>query len=1554
MAIIPGTSNADVLQDEAPEARSTLIGGLGNDVYLLQYPALDANLANLDVISEDSASGTDTVTLISDDLSGALRTVNYDMASRAANVENLTTIFEAPVVTYEAGVLTKVGGVKASITGNALNNAITTGAGDDTLDGGLGNDTLSGGDGNDIYIVNATTDVVVELSRLVTFADVTSADSSKPNVTVDLGGYDIVKASATYTLSANLEELILEGAASINGVGNASANLLTGNTGNNNLGGLAGNDTLIGGLGNDTLLGGDGDDVINETSDSAGNNSVDGGNGNDTITGGAGRDTLIGGAGNDRILVGTVDALVDSLVGGTGDDVYVVSGNLDVIVEAAAAGVDTVLVSDINDATTYIVAANVENATLVNGVSLGNLTGNAVDNRLTGNTQNNILTGLAGNDALDGGLGNDTLIGGDGNDVYLVNASGDVVTESSALATGGIDTVISDVSYTLGANLEHLTLTDNGTTLVGRGNSLNNRLLGNSQANQLYGDAGNDTLDGAGASSGFDFMQGGAGNDTYIVHSVLDVILEVAESGTGGKADKIILAADYVPLTSAYLLANQVEQMDASILTANIHILGNDLANSITGGAGNDTINGGAGIDSMVGGKGNDTYWVDAATDLITELADGGTDTVYLATATFDLGKQALNVENIVMLQGTNTVTGNALSNKITGNSGANSIAGGDGNDTLLGGYGKDTLIGGNGNDSLDGGAGSDTLDGGAGNDIYVLGTGDIISTDTAGVDEIRTAIASVDMTTTLGAGIVQIEHLTYTGAAPFSAIGNALANSITGGVGADTLSGGLGNDTLDGGQGADSLTGGAGNDTYRIDNAGDTVTEALVEGTDTLQVAIATDGGDYALADNVENAVLTNTVAFDLLGNVLANSLTGNDNHNMLQGIDGNDTLIGGLGNDTLDGGIGDDRMEGGLGDDEYLVDSVKDLVVEVAGGGIDRVRVSAAVKTHTMATNIENALIELSSGNLLAITGNALDNQIDGSTSSDTINGGDGNDFLSGDDGGDSIAGGNGNDILDGGDGTDTLVGGAGNDTYYLTATGGADAIIELLNGGTDFVEVRDNPSSPYTLVDNVENITATDVVSSANLTGNGLNNEITLNRSISGAFSISGGAGNDVVNLHVVDNGVFTLDIDGGDGTDTLNILFDANAANIASVNTAAGLDNIEVLNLVAGSNGSFGITSFDLNGLDVEGAAATKLVTIRGDSATGSADAHLTLISVGNNTDFVLQSYVNTGTGLVLTAEGSGWTNGEDLNLKLDNVDANLTLSSLTVDSNFALNLDSTNTSLDGDDTNALNLNFDTTDASINITGNTSLALTSVEATSALNLNNYVGNQFAVTLASAGAVTLNLNNVSTSLATTSVNTLNLNSVASNSLEFSTVATTSVVVTGSGNLTLVNASGDSINATALTGNLTVLGLATGAALNITGGIGDDYFQGTNAADTLTGGEGDDILFGGSGADIFIFDDDPLGSGGVDQLLDFVSTSDKIHLQGSIFEDLGGSLVLNTNFFVGADSTGATGVASVFLDTSTGTLYYDGDGSSTEDATAIAQLVPGQTLATSDFVLI
>ncbi|MGO8183008.1 protease, partial [Rhizobium leguminosarum] len=118
-------------------------------------------------------------------------------------------------------------------------------------------------------------------------------------------------------------------------------------------------------------------------------------------------------------------------------------------------------------------------------------------------------------------------------------------------------------------------------------------------------------------------------------------------------------------------------------------------------------------------------------------------------------------------------------------------------------------------------------LNGGAGNDIYVVDSaGDVINEAVnAGTDEIRTVLAAYSI-----AALVNVENLSYTGSANFTGTGNALANTITGGIG---------NDTLNGGAGADTLIGGAGDDTYIVDNAGDLITEAANEGIDTVRTTL-------------------------------------------------------------------------------------------------------------------------------------------------------------------------------------------------------------------------------------------------------------------------------------------------------------------------------------------------------------------------------------------------------------------------------------------------------------------------------------------------------------------------------------------------------------------------------------------------------------------------------------------------------------------------------------------------------------------------------------------
>ncbi len=241
---------------------------------------------------------------------------------------------------------------------------------------------------------------------------------------------------------------------------------------------------------NAVTLTGDGlDNVIGPSTATVEADTLNGLGGNDTLDGGAGADIMNGGLGNDIFIVDNASDQANENAGeGTADEVR--------------AKVDY-------DMTTL--AAQVEKLTLT-GVDFDAIKGFLDNIDGTGNALNNTITGNAGNNVINGGAGADAMAGGLGNDTYIVDNAGDTVTEG---VSAGTDEVESSVNFTLGDNIERLTLT--GTAATGTGNALSNTITGNASNNTLSGLDGNDIIDGG---EGADAMTGGAGNDRFIVDNV--------------------------------------------------------------------------------------------------------------------------------------------------------------------------------------------------------------------------------------------------------------------------------------------------------------------------------------------------------------------------------------------------------------------------------------------------------------------------------------------------------------------------------------------------------------------------------------------------------------------------------------------------------------------------------------------------------------------------------------------------------------------------------------------------------------------------------------------------------------------------------------------------------------------------------------------------------------------------------------------------------------------------------------------------------------------------
>ncbi len=295
---LDGSSGNDYL--DGGSGNDTMSGGPGNDTYLVDSLA--------DVVLEVISVGTGGKDLV-------LTSVSLTATD---NVESLQAAPGYAInLTGNALDNTLVGNELANLlTGDSGRDTLVGGAGNDTLHGGSGIDHLAGGAGDDLYHVDSRSDVVVELLN---------------------EGVDTVRASSSFTLSSNVENLILEEGGDYTAGGNSLNNHIWGNAGNNILAGGLGIDTLEGGLGNDvyvlsdsldTIIDTGGTDTVRSTLDitlQAGMENAELVGIGDTVAVGNGTNNLLVGNSGDNILEGMGG--VDTLTGGEGSDQFIVSYN---------------------------------------------------------------------------------------------------------------------------------------------------------------------------------------------------------------------------------------------------------------------------------------------------------------------------------------------------------------------------------------------------------------------------------------------------------------------------------------------------------------------------------------------------------------------------------------------------------------------------------------------------------------------------------------------------------------------------------------------------------------------------------------------------------------------------------------------------------------------------------------------------------------------------------------------------------------------------------------------------------------------------------------------------------------------------------------------------------------------------------------------------------------------------------------------------------------------------------------------------------------------------
>jgi Ca2+-binding RTX toxin-like protein len=549
---IVGNSGANLI--DGGGGTDTLIGGAGDDAYFVDKAA--------DVVTENPGGGNDSV------FSAASFTLGD-------NVETL--------------VLSGPGSTRG--TGNALGNVLIGNDANNVLDGSLGADTLIGRAGNDTYIVDNYADVVLE-----------GPDAGK----------DLVRASASYALGDNVENLTLTGSAAIVGVGNAQDNVLTGNAAASLLAGGAGDDTYVVSDARNAIveLAGEGIDLVKSSVSCTLADNVE----NLTLTGTAGLDGF-GNALDNLIRGNDADNLLEGL---SGDDTL--------------------------------------NGKLANDVLRGG-DGNDV---LRDNGGDNVLDGGSGNDNLSGKDGSDLLIGGAGDDALNTGTGADIIAfnrgdgQDKVAASTGADNVLS-----LGGGIvaSDLSFKKSGSSLVlqlGGGDQI-------TFAGWYATDADNRSvallqLVGAdGTAQTFDFLALAGAFDAARASNPKLKSWDLAGTMSQQPAGTAAPALPGSELALWYANNGSLEGLNLSCDdgTGNAAqtTTGDDGNDFLAGGSGNDVLSTGAGANVVAFNRGGGTDAVFSDASATNTLSMGGVryDDLWLAKSGDDLVLQAGGRDNLVL-----------------------------------------------------------------------------------------------------------------------------------------------------------------------------------------------------------------------------------------------------------------------------------------------------------------------------------------------------------------------------------------------------------------------------------------------------------------------------------------------------------------------------------------------------------------------------------------------------------------------------------------------------------------------------------------------------------------------------------------------------------------------------------------------------------------------------------------------------------------------------------------------------------------------------------------